>query len=236
MSREMNIRWFACSLTVLPLLALWMPACGPRIPLHAENVRLFQLIPAADSPIRFTFQSPSTSNSTAVRRPNATRQKPWPAASPSSITTTTASSIFFSPTAPTSRRCTKLPQNIPDRLFENDGHGHFTDVTEKAGLAGTGYDTGVAIGDYDNDGYEDIFVAGVYRNTLYHNNGNGTFTDVTAKAGLNKPDPEYGPLWSVAAAWVDVNNDGLLDLIVLNYLKWDFRPRNPYAKDTVIAQ
>jgi enediyne biosynthesis protein E4 len=109
-----------------------------------------------------------------------------------------------------------------NRLFENDGHGHFTDVTEKAGLAGTGYDTGVAIGDYDNDGFEDIFVAGVYRNTLYHNNGNGTFTDVTSKAGLNKPDAEYGPLWSVAAAWIDVNNDGLLDLVVINYLKWDF--------------
>ncbi len=108
-----------------------------------------------------------------------------------------------------------------NRLFENDGNGHFTDVTEKAGLAGTGYDTGVAIGDYDNDGCEDIFLAGVYRNTLYHNNCNGTFTDVTAKAGLNKPDPQYGPLWSVAAAWVDVNNDGLLDLVVINYLKWD---------------
>ena len=109
-----------------------------------------------------------------------------------------------------------------NRLFENDGKGHFTDVTEKAGLKGTGYDTGVAIADYDNDGYEDIFVAGVYRNTLYHNNGDGTFTDVTAKAGLNKPDPEYGPLWAVAAAWIDVNNDGLLDLVVINYLKWDF--------------
>ena len=109
-----------------------------------------------------------------------------------------------------------------NRLFENDGQGHFTDVTEKAGLAGTGYDTGVAVGDYDNDGFEDLFVAGVYRNTLYHNNGDGTFTDVTAKAGLNKPEAEYGPLWSVAAAWVDVNNDGLLDLVVINYLKWDF--------------
>jgi enediyne biosynthesis protein E4 len=116
----------------------------------------------------------------------------------------------------------KTSAQYSDRLFENDGHGHFTDVTEKAGLAGTGYDMGVAIGDYDNDGYEDIFVAGVYRNTLYHNAGNGTFTDVTTKAGLNKPDTEYGPLWSVAAAWVDVNNDGLLDLIVVNYLKWDF--------------
>ncbi len=92
-----------------------------------------------------------------------------------------------------------------NRLFENDGKGHFVDVTEKAGLAGTGYDDGVAIGDYDNDGYEDIFVAGVYRNSLYH----------------NKPDPLYGPLWAVAGAWVDVNNDGLLDLIVINYLKWD---------------
>src|SRR4029077_20415493 len=92
---------------------------------------------------------------------------------------------------------------------------------EKAGLGGTGYDTGVAIGDYDNDGYEDIFIAGVYRNTLYHNNGDGTFTDVTAKAALNKPDPEYGPLWSVAAAWMDVNNDGLLDLDGVNYRKWD---------------
>lgn len=109
-----------------------------------------------------------------------------------------------------------------NRLFENDGKGHFTDVTEKAGLQGTGYDTGVAIGDYDNDGFEDIFVAGVYHNTLYHNNGDGTFIDVTEKAGLNKPDAEYGPLWAVAAAWIDVNNDGLLDLIVINYLKWDF--------------
>ena len=77
-----------------------------------------------------------------------------------------------------------------NRLFENDGAGHFKDVTAKAGLAGTGYDMGVAIGDYDNDGHEDIFVGGVHHNTLYHNNGDGTFTDVTAKAGLpTKPDP-----------------------------------------------
>jgi hypothetical protein len=123
-----------------------------------------------------------------------------------------------------------LHKNSPkyyNRLLENDGHGHFMDVTEKAGLAGTGFDIGVAIGDYDNDGYEDIFVAGVYRNTLYHNNRDGTFSDVTAKAGLNKPDAEYGPLWSVAAAWVDVNNDGLLDLVVINYLKWDFNHEPP---------
>ncbi len=110
-----------------------------------------------------------------------------------------------------------------NRLFRNDGHGVFTDVTTEAGLAGSGYDDGVAIADYDNDGYPDLFVAGVHRNTLYHNNGDGTFTDVTVKAGLDRwNDPQYGPLWAITGAWVDVNNDGLLDLFVLNYLQWDF--------------
>lgn len=110
-----------------------------------------------------------------------------------------------------------------NRLFRNEGHGVFTDVTQKAGLAGAGYDNGVAVGDYDNDGYPDLFVAGVHGRTLYHNNGDGTFTDVTAKAGLDKViDPEYGPLWSVTGAWVDVNNDGLLDLFIVNYLQWNY--------------
>src|SRR5260221_6033906 len=116
-----------------------------------------------------------------------------------------------------------------NHLFRNDGNGVFTDVTEQAGLKGTGFDVGVAIADYDNDGYEDIFVSGVHRNTLYHNNRDGTFTDVGAKAGLDKVDPEYGPLWSVGAVWVDVNNDGLLDLVVINYLKWDGR-NEPYCE------
>ncbi len=121
----------------------------------------------------------------------------------------------------------KTDAKYSNRLFRNDGSGTFTDVTEKAGLAGTGYDTGVAIGDYDNDGFEDIFVGGVHRNTLYHNNGDGTFTDVTARAGLTAPDREFGPLWSVGGAWVDVNNDGLLDLFVVNYLSWDENKEPP---------
>jgi hypothetical protein len=114
-----------------------------------------------------------------------------------------------------------------NRLFRNDGRGAFTDVTKQAGLTGAGYDIGVAAADYDNDGYPDLFVAGVHRNALYHNNRNGTFTDVTAKAGLDRRDSEYGPMWAVAAAWVDVNNDGLLDLFIVNYLQWD------YAKEVV---
>lgn len=109
-----------------------------------------------------------------------------------------------------------------DRLLRNDGNGVFTDVTAAAGLAGTGYDIAVAVGDYDNDGYPDLFVAGVHRNTLYHNNGDGTFTDVTTRAGLNRPDTQYGLLWSVGAVWADVNGDGLLDLFVVNYLAWDY--------------
>lgn len=110
-----------------------------------------------------------------------------------------------------------------NRLFRNDGNGKFTDVTAAAGLAGTGFDMGVAVGDYDNDGYPDLFVAGVHHSTLYHNNGNGTFTDVTDQAGaFNLPDPELGPLWAVTAAWVDVNNDGLLDLFVGNYTRWSY--------------
>lgn len=119
-----------------------------------------------------------------------------------------------------------LRKSLPkysNRLFANDGKAHFTDVTAKAGLAGAGFDNGVAIGDYDNDGNLDIFVGGVYRNTLYHNEGNGAFTDVSSKAGLNKPDPQLGPLWSVGGAWLDANNDGLLDLFVINYLSWNVK-------------
>jgi enediyne biosynthesis protein E4 len=123
----------------------------------------------------------------------------------------------------------KSSPKYSNRLFRNNGDGTFTDVTEAAGLAGTGYDVGVAIGDYDNDGYEDIFVGGVHRNTLYHNNGNGTFTDVTARVGLSQPDKEFGPLWSVGGAWIDVNNDGLLDLFVVNYMSWDVH-REPDCK------
>lgn len=114
----------------------------------------------------------------------------------------------------------KSDPRYSNRLLSNDGKGRFTDVTSKAGLAGKGYDVGVAAGDFDNDGYVDLFVGGVYNNTLYRNNGDGTFSDVTAKAGLETKDKEFGPLWSVGGAWLDANNDGWLDLFVVNYLSW----------------
>jgi hypothetical protein len=103
-----------------------------------------------------------------------------------------------------------------NRLFHQKVDGTFEDVTEKAGLQGAGYGMGVAVGDYDNDGFEDLYVTALGGNKLYHNNGNGTFTDVTDKAGV------AGSGWSTSAAWVDLDNDGLLDLVVLRYVQWDF--------------
>src|SRR5882762_6598098 len=108
-----------------------------------------------------------------------------------------------------------------NRLFRNNGDGSFTDVTAKAGVQGRGYNIGAAVADYDNDGYDDLFVAGVRGNILYHNNGNGTFAEVTREAGLDRPDPVYGRLWATSAAWIDYVRDGWLDLFVSNYVVWD---------------
>ena len=108
-----------------------------------------------------------------------------------------------------------------NRLFHNNHDGTFTDVTEKAGVAGAGYGMGVAVGDYDNDGWPDLFVANVTGNQLFHNNGDGTFTDVTVRAGLQGAQLDGKKMWSVGAGWFDYNNDGLLDLFVVNYCKWD---------------
>jgi hypothetical protein len=115
-----------------------------------------------------------------------------------------------------------------NRLFHNNHDGTFTDVTEKAGVAGSGYGMGVAVGDYDNDGRPDLFLANVTGNQLFHNNGDGTFTDVTAKAGLSGAKLDGKKMWSAGAGFFDYNNDGLLDLFVVNYCKWEVN-QDPYC-------
>ena len=103
-----------------------------------------------------------------------------------------------------------------NRLYHQKRDGAFEDVTEKAGLQGTGYGMGVAVGDYNNDGYEDLYVTAYGGNKLYRNNGNGTFTDITESAGVG------GRGFASSAAWVDLDNDGLLDLLVLRYVESNF--------------
>jgi len=101
------------------------------------------------------------------------------------------------------------------KLYHNNRNGTFTDVTQNSGLAISMYGMGIAVGDYDNDGYDDVFVTAVGQSRLFHNNGNGTFTDVTQKAGMGGVQE-----FSTSAAWVDYDRDGKLDLIVANYVQW----------------
>jgi enediyne biosynthesis protein E4 len=104
------------------------------------------------------------------------------------------------------------------KLYHNNHDGTFTDVTHKAGLDIEIFGMGVAVGDYDNDGYDDLFVTAMGQSRLFHNNGNGTFTDVTQKAGLMGPNE-----FSTSAAWVDYDKDGKLDLVIANYVQWSLQ-------------
>ncbi len=118
---------------------------------------------------------------------------------------------------------TYWPGHIPEgkspttmALYHNDGHGHFTDVTKDSGLDVSFYGTGVAIGDYDNDGLDDVFITAVGGNHLFHNDGGGKFHEVTQEAGVGGSTND----WSIGAAFIDYDNDGKLDLFVCNYVQW----------------
>jgi hypothetical protein len=117
----------------------------------------------------------------------------------------------------------------PNRLYRGDGKGHFTDVTDKTGVGDRGWGYGVTVGDYDNDGDPDLFIANLGANALYRNNGNGSFTDVTQQAGVG-PSP-----WSTSAAFVDIDRDGDLDLYVANYMESDIT-KIPRSTDEAAVQ
>ena len=112
------------------------------------------------------------------------------------------------------------PPEASNRLYKNNRDGTFTDVTEKSGLKLAGWANGVCIADYDNDGFDDIFITYFGQNRLFRNNGNGTFTDVTKQAGLWEEGP---PRWGTGCAFLDYDRDGHLDLFVSNYIRFDLQ-------------
>jgi len=114
----------------------------------------------------------------------------------------------------------KSHSRFHNRLYRNNRDGTFADVTERAGVSGRGYSMGAAVGDLDNDGWDDLYLVGVNQNILYHNRGDGTFADISQTAGTDGRDGTGRKLWSVAAAWLDYDNDGDLDLWVSNYCDW----------------
>ncbi|MDT5061387.1 MAG: enediyne biosynthesis protein [Acidobacteriota bacterium] len=118
----------------------------------------------------------------------------------------------------------KSKEKTRSALYRNNGDGTFTDVTDKAGVGDVGWGMGVAVGDYNNDGFDDIYVTCLGPNHLYKNNGDGTFTDVTGSAGVNDPR------WSTGAAFVDYDNDGKLDLFVANYVDFDINHLPEFGK------
>ncbi len=187
-----------------PLIAQTSLKTEPSIPVHYTDVR---------ESAKITFQQDSTQTEEKYYLETMGTGVGWIDYDQDGLM-----DLFFVQSAATDLY--KPAHPLRSALYHNNGDGTFTDVTEKAGVGGEGhYGQGVAVGDFDNDGYPDLYVTGYGRAIFYHNNGNGTFTDVTAKAGLAD---EGG--WSTSAGWFDYDKDGWLDLVVTNYIEWS--PKN----------
>ena len=115
-------------------------------------------------------------------------------------------------------RVGEVPKEATNRLYKNNRDGTFTDVTDRSGLRKTGWASSVCVGDFNNDGFEDLFITYWGQNVLYRNNGDGTFTDITKQAGLLSARTR----WGAGSSWVDYDRDGHLDLFVSNYPEFDF--------------
>ena len=135
--------------------------------------------------------------------------------------------IYFVNSGPSDFFTPKTP--LKNALYHNNHDGTFTDVTDRAGVAGGKFGMGVAAGDFDGDGFVDLYITNYGSNILYHNNGNGTFTDVTDKAGVAAPG------WSTCAVWFDYNNDGKLDLFVSSFVFYD-KSQNPLCTDPTLQR
>ncbi len=122
-----------------------------------------------------------------------------------------------------------------NRLYRNEGGGKFADVTEQAGVRGVGYGMGIAVADYDNDGWEDMYVTSVNRNQLFRNRGDGTFEDVTEKARVTGVHPKLGKTWAISSGWFDYDNDGWLDLFMITYVKWSIETEPPCTVNNIRA-
>lgn len=197
--------WLASALAFCALVALVTP--GTR-----ELVR-------ADAPIRF-----EASELPFVLRNGATKERHLPEIVPGGVAAFDYDKdgridLFFANGASMPSLAKQGAADF-NRLYRNTGKG-FEDVTYQAGLSGDGFAMGVAVGDLDNDGHQDLFVGGVHRNTLYRNQGNGRFEDITKSAGLEIPASLMPKPWAVGAAFLDYNRDGHLDLFVVNYVVWD---------------
>jgi enediyne biosynthesis protein E4 len=203
-------------------VALFTALFLPVVLLHSQSSKPVAKKPATSIPIRFTdirkqasinFLQDSTQSEEKLYLETMGTGVAWLDYDQDGLM-----DLYFVQSGPTDFY--KPDHAMRSALYHNNGDGTFTDVTAKAGVAAENhYGQGVAIGDYDNDGFPDIYVTGYNRAILYHNNGDGTFTDVTDKAGVAD---EGG--WSTSAGWFDYDHDGYLDLIVLNYIDWS--PKN----------